>query len=141
MNKGEYAKESNKYRRLIYGEDQGTGDNRQPAPGSLRHYLMVTRPNSDSGGAKTLKKLKDEKRISDQIEDNIIGLPIVGDQLRPGADGRGIIREIYQSGNKFKINSIFSNAQAAQKAIKNLAEKQDNTAPDPSAFPDRDWET
>ena len=135
MNKGEYAKESNKYRRLIYGVDEGTGDNRQPAPGSLRHYLMVTKPNSDSGDKKTLKKLKDEKRIRDQIEDNIIGLPIVGDELRPGADDRGIIREIYRSGNEFKINSIFSNAQAAQTAIQNLAEGQSNTARDPSADP------
>ena len=108
MNKGEYAKQGNKYRRLIYGDDQGTGDNRQPAPGSLRHYLMVTKPNSgDSGDKKTLKKLKDEKRIRDQIEDNIIGLPIVGDELRPGADDRGIIRGIYRSGDVPKINAIF----------------------------------
>ena len=96
---------------------------------------MVTKPNSDSGDKKTLKKLKDEKRIRDQIQDNIIGFPIVGDELRPGADDRGIIREIYRSGNEFKINSIFSNAQAAQTAIENLAEGQSNTAPDPSADP------
>ena len=135
MNKGEYAKESNKYRRLIYGVDEGTGDNRQPAPGSLRHYLMVTKPNSDSGDKKTLKKLKDEKRIRDQIEDNIIGLPIVGDELRPGADDRGIIRGIYRSGDVPKINAIFSHAESFQATAKYLAEKRDNTAPDPSASP------
>ena len=132
MNKGDYARTSNKYRELVYGEDQGTGDNRQPAAGSLRHYLMVTKPNSDSGDKKTLRKLKDEKRIRDQIEDNIIGLPIVGDELRPGADDRGIIRGVYQRGDVSQVNAIFSHAESFQATAKYLAEKRDNTAPDPS---------
>jgi hypothetical protein len=132
MNKGDYARTGNKYRELVYGEDQGTGDNRQPAAGSLRHYLMVTKPNSDSGDKKTLRKLKDEKRIRDQIEDNIIGLPIVGDELRPGADDRGIIRGVYQRGDVSQVNAIFSHAESFQATAKYLAEKRDNTAPDPS---------